>query len=222
MEKIIIGLVAPKRSGKDTAANYLCSSYGFKKYNFADPLKNGIGTMFGLNYDQLYGDSKEKVDPYWGVTPRELFQKIGTELFQFELPKIIEQFSSHGRTFWVRCFEKWYLDQLEEYNKNKMYWSSNVFETMMRDIPSNIFDHSKPYFRVVVTDIRFLHEANKIKEMGGILIKLKRDTEENEYNAHSSEKENEEIVCDYVFENNGYMIDLYEQFDDMIKKIILS
>ena len=84
MEKILIGLVAPKRSGKDTAANYLCSAYGFKKYNFADPLKKGVSEIFGLTYDQLNGDDKEKIDPFWGVTPRELFQKIGTELFQYE------------------------------------------------------------------------------------------------------------------------------------------
>lgn len=222
MEKILIGLVAPKRSGKDTAANYLCSAYGFKKYNFADPLKKGVSEIFGLTYDQLNGDDKEKIDPFWGVTPRELFQKIGTELFQYELPKIVEQFNDYGRTFWVKCFEKWYANKFEEYQKNKVYWSNNMFEALIKDIPHSLFENTKPNFRVVVADIRFLHEAKKIKEMGGILIKIDRTTAENEYNLHSSEKENEEIVCDYVFKNDGFILDLYEQFDELLKNLILS
>lgn len=220
MEKVLIGLVAPKRSGKDTAANYLSTSYGFRKYNFADPLKKGIGEMFGLSYDQLDGEGKEKIDPYWGVTPRELFQKIGTELFQYELPKVIDQFKDQGRNFWVRCFEKWYLSQLDEYHKSKSHWSNDVFESMIRDIPANIFDHTRPNFRVVVSDVRFVHEAKKIKEMGGILIKINRNTEENDHNNHLSEKENESISCDYTLENNGFMLDLYEQLDDLMKNLI--
>ena len=220
MGNILIGLVAPKRSGKDTAANYICSSYGFKKYNFADPLKKGIKEIFGLSYEQLEGEEKEKIDPFWGVSPRELFQKIGTELFQYELPKIFEQFKDYDRTFWVKCFEKWYSTQLKNYELNKLYWSSNVFDNMMRDIPSNFFDVSKPNFRVVVSDVRFIHEAKKIKEMGGILIKVDRNTEDNDYSKHSSEIENENIECDYIVQNNGFMKDMYEQFDEIIKQLI--
>jgi hypothetical protein len=220
MDKILIGLVAPKRSGKDTVANYLCSSYGFKKYNFADPLKKGIKEIFGLTYEQLDGKDKEVVDPFWGITPRELFQKIGTEIFQFELPKVIEQFGDFDRTFWVKCFEKWYITKKEEYEINRMYWSNNTFEKMLKDLPVNLYDTTKPIFRVVVSDVRFKHEAKKIKEMGGILIKINRSVEENDYSTHLSEKENEEINCDYTIENNDYIVDVYEQFDNLMAKIL--
>lgn len=220
MDNILIGLVAPKRSGKDTAANYLCSSYGFKKYNFADPLKRGIGEIFGLSYEQLDGDDKETVDPFWGVTPRELLQKVGTELFQFELPKIIDQFKDFDRIFWVKCFEKWYDNKKNEYEKNRLYWSNKSFESIMLDLPTNIFDTSKPNLRVVVSDVRFEHEAKKLKEMGAFLIKIKRKTEENIYSKHSSETETDNIICDYEMVNDGFMIDLYEQLDEIIKNLI--
>lgn len=220
MDKILIGLVAPKMSGKDTAANYLCSSYSFRKYNFADPLKSGIGQIFGLTYEQLNGDEKETIDPYWGVTPRELFQKIGTELFQFELPKIINKFKDFDRNFWVKCFEKWYMKQEEEYKINRTYWSNGAFENMLKDLPSNIFDITKPNFRIVISDVRFKHEANKLKEMGAILIKIKRNTKENDYSLHTSEIEINDINCDYEVENNDSLIDLYREFDEIIKKLI--
>lgn len=220
MDNILIGLVAPKRSGKDTAANYLCSSYGFKKYNFADPLKKGIGEMFGLTFEQLDGKDKEVVDPFWGVTPRELFQKIGTELFQFELPKIIDEFKDFDRTFWVKCFEKWYINKKDEYEKTKMFWSNGAFENILRDLPTNIFDTTKPNFRVVVSDVRFKHEADRLREMGAVLIKIKRSTQENDYSNHSSETGTEDIKCDYTVVNDGFMIDLYEQLDGIVNNLI--
>lgn len=220
MNEILIGLVAPKRSGKDTAANYLCTSYGFKKYNFADPLKKGVAEIFGLTYEQLDGVYKETVDPFWGVTPRELFQKVGTELFQFELPKIVPEFKDFDRTFWVKCFEKWYNNKKNEYERSKLFWSNSNFKNILMELPSNIFDTTKPNFRVVVSDVRFKHEADKLKEMGAILIKIKRNTEENFYSTHSSETGTEDIICDYEIENNTYMTDLYEQLDNIIKNLI--
>lgn len=220
MDEILIGLVAPKRSGKDTAANYLCTSYGFKKYNFADPLKRGIAEIFGLSQSQLNGDDKEVVDPFWGVCPRELFQKVGTELFQFELPKIVNEFKEFERTFWVKCFEKWYLNKKDEYIRTRLFWSNGAFKNILMDLPSNIFDTSKPNFRVIVSDVRFKHEADKLKEMGAVLIKIKRNVEENDYSMHSSETSTEDIICDYEVTNNGFMIDLYEQLDEIVNKLI--
>ena len=69
-----------------------------KLFNFADPLKNAIGEIFGFSYEQLHGKEKEIVDPFWGVTPRELFQKIGTELFQYHLPNEVEKMKELGIT----------------------------------------------------------------------------------------------------------------------------
>lgn len=188
MDKILIGLVAPKQSGKDTVADYLCTKYNFEKYNFGDPLKEGVGKIFGFTDEQLYGDKKEIIDNYWGVAPREVYQKIGTEIFQYEVPKLFSEMSDIGRLFWVKCFEKWYIDEL------------TYFETE----------------NVVISDVRFLHESNKIKEMGGILIKVQRDVDENEYSLHSSETELKDIVCDYTLNNNGSIKELIKEIDELI------
>lgn len=217
MDNILIGLVAPKRSGKDTAANYLCSSYGFKKYNFADPLKRGIGEIFGLTYNQLDGDEKEIIDPFWGVTPRELLQKIGTELFQFELPKVVDQFKDFDRTFWVKCFEKWYTEKEKLFNQNKTTWSNSVFDNMIKGLPHDFLYKNNPSLKIVVSDIRFLHEAKKIKDLNGLLIKINRNNKQNEYSSHKSEIEFNEIKCDYTIENDGDILNLHKKIDTLIK-----
>lgn len=216
MEKLLIGLVAPKQSGKDTAADYLCKKYHFKKYNFADPLKEGIGKMFGFSHDQLYGKDKEVVDLFWGVTPREVLQKMGTEIFQYEVPKAIKELEPIGRSFWVKCFEKWYINELNSFYKKRSFWSTNVFEAMVKDLPYSFLNEIRPHIRVVISDIRFLHESNKIKELGGILIKINRKTKNNEYSEHCSELECRDIECDYLIDNDGDIFDLYNQIDTLM------
>lgn len=217
MEKILIGLVAPKQSGKDTAADYLCQKYHFKKYNFADPLKEGIGKMFGFSHDQLYGKDKEIIDPFWGVSPREVLQKMGTEIFQYEVPKTIKELEPIGRSFWVKCFEKWYMNELNDFYKKRSSWSTNVFDAMLKDLPYSFLDEIRPHIRVVISDIRFQHESNKIKELGGILIRVNRETEDNQYSSHCSEIECMDIKCDYEINNNSNIIDLHKQIDSLIK-----
>lgn len=78
---MIIGLAGRKGVGKDTAADYIISHYRFQKLAFADPLKEICRILFLLNDAQLYDPiEKERVDERWGWSPRQMFQKIGTDI----------------------------------------------------------------------------------------------------------------------------------------------
>lgn len=100
---IIIGLTGHKQVGKDTIADYLCRTFGFKKLAFANPLKNAAREVFGFSDAQLYGDQKEVIDPFWNVTPREVLQVVGTDLFRLTLPQFIPQI---GNQIWTRTLER--------------------------------------------------------------------------------------------------------------------
>jgi len=76
---MIIGLGYKAKSGKDLVAVHLIREYGFIKTAFAETLKNACGEIFHLNKEQLHGRKKEMIDSYWGVTPRYILQKVGTE-----------------------------------------------------------------------------------------------------------------------------------------------
>ncbi len=78
MSGILIGLSGKKYSGKTTAANYL-EGHGFIPLAFADPLKAAAREIFDLSNEETNGELKEEVNPYWGVTPRQLLQRMGTE-----------------------------------------------------------------------------------------------------------------------------------------------
>lgn len=105
---MIIGFAGKKGSGKDFAGQYLIKKYDYRKYAFADNLKKGIQEIFFLEDDQLWGESKEIDDKFWGVSPRKLMQTIGTEIFRDSLHKYFKCNWEEGN-FWVKCFQKWYL-----------------------------------------------------------------------------------------------------------------
>ena len=105
---MLIGIIGKKRSGKDTTGDYLVNNKGFVKYSFANPLKRGAMEIFGFTDDQVFGDSKDTVDPIWGVTPRLVLQVMGTELFQYDIQKHIPEFEVIGRKIWVKRFKQWY------------------------------------------------------------------------------------------------------------------
>lgn len=98
---MIIGLGYRARVGKDTVGDYLVQNHGFVRLGFADALKEGCRAMFGFSQEQLYGDLKEVIDPYWGVTPRFMLQKIGTDCIR----------THYDQDVWVKSLGK-QLDRL--------------------------------------------------------------------------------------------------------------
>ncbi len=100
----IIGFCGFKGSGKSTAASrafsVVCSVYDdhrrrVAQRSFAWPLKDTCNCLFGLSFDQLYGDQKETVDPRYGKTPRQILQEVGS-FFR----------DTYGADFWVDALER--------------------------------------------------------------------------------------------------------------------
>lgn len=75
----LIGITGKARSGKDTLANILVNSYGYKRYAFADPLKKVGEILFGWNEEHSDGQLKENIDPVFGISPRQFYQTFGTD-----------------------------------------------------------------------------------------------------------------------------------------------
>jgi hypothetical protein len=76
----VVALSGPAGCGKDTAARFLGSRYGFALSMFAGPLKAGLCAMFGWLPESLDNrEWKEAVLPDIGKSPRQLMQTLGTE-----------------------------------------------------------------------------------------------------------------------------------------------
>lgn len=95
--KILIGIHGKPRAGKDTIANRLVSQYGFVRYGPGDPVKRATAAMFDIDVGNLYHDElKDTVNDYWGISYREMAQKVGKESSR----------DVFGEDFWMRHVEK--------------------------------------------------------------------------------------------------------------------
>ncbi len=198
---MLIGILGKKKSGKDTVANYLIEKYGFIKYSFADPLKKGLQEFFNLTDEQLYNqDLKEVIDPRWGVSPRKLFQVFGTDIFQKSIRDFLPELKINNdpKNHWVNLFKEWYLSELKK----------------------------NPSIKIVISDARFLHEINMIKELGGVVYKIIRpsleeieDNDKYNYSLHQSEIEIESIpnnMITHLLINDSSLEELYKQIHFLI------
>ena len=78
---LVVALVGPAGAGKDSIADVLTKQFDFERLAFADPLKKACQEVFQLSDAQLHDrEEKERTDPFWHRSPRELFQEIGTLL----------------------------------------------------------------------------------------------------------------------------------------------
>jgi dephospho-CoA kinase len=197
---MLIAILGKKSSGKDTFSNYLINHQGFIKYAFGDPLKKGIQSFFNLSDQQLTDERlKEEIDERWGVSPRKLFQIIGTDIFQKSIYDFIPDLklnnnnnnnTDNSKKHWVYLFKEWYLNEIKK----------------------------NPNVKVIVSDTRFLHEVETIKELNGKIIKIIRPTDKNKNinlnDTHQSENEINEIpaeMIDDIIYNDKSIDDLYHK-----------
>ena len=75
---MIIAFAGRANAGKDLAGKYLIEHYKFLHYYFAKPLKEGCKHLFQLTDEQIA--NKETVIEPWGISPRKIYQKIGTDI----------------------------------------------------------------------------------------------------------------------------------------------
>lgn len=102
---MIIGFLGQKHSGKDTCAEFLVKNFNFERFAFGDSVKDICRILFGFNDEQLYGNKKEEIDLRLNITPRETFQKIGTEFGQYIIHEILPNLNIEKRTLWTQILD---------------------------------------------------------------------------------------------------------------------
>ena len=209
---MIVGITGLIGSGKDTAADYLCTFHGFKRMSFAGTLKDAVAAVFGWDRELLEGSTKasrewrEQVDEWWAnrlgipdLTPRYILQQWGTEV----------------------CRKGFHND----------IWVASV-EYRLRSITDN----------VVITDCRFPNELDAIKNAGGITMRTHRGVDpvwlyfaeelnstddedkkrrlsqmlERDYKVHASEYSSVGLKYDFNLDNNGTIDSLHQQIESVI------
>lgn len=150
---MIIGVCGFIGSGKDTIADYLTNFHGFRRESFANSLKDAVAQVFGWDRTMLEGRTKQA---------REWREKVD--------PWWSERLGMPNLT------PRWVLQ----------YWGTEVCRRSFHDdiwIASleNKLRNSKDH--IVISDCRFPNEIKSIKDAGGIVIRVKRGSEPDWYDA---------------------------------------
>ena len=190
----VIALTGFKGSGKDTIGDYLVKYHNYIRLAFGDPIKDACRSIFSFNEKQLHGfKEKEIVDEYWGHTPRELFQMIGTELFRMRLPELCQNMTDN---IWVKSLiKKMYEMYIKNPQKNKKF---------------------------VITDVRFPNELNAMKDLAGTTIRVSRNIETNEikqFTSHASEILISTFKVDYEIDNSFELSQLHNDVEQIINRV---
>ena len=144
MSAPIIGLIGKKRSGKDTFAAVLVEKHEYTRVAFADPLREALLRM----------------DPY---VDADLLEH--GEVQPYRLSEVIEVLG------WERA-----KDEVPEVRRLLQTFGTDAIRTLDADfwVRAAVASAEAVQGPVVVTDVRFPNEADAIRNMGGLLVRITR------------------------------------------------
>src|SRR5215471_10050535 len=191
---MIIGLCGLKQSGKDTVAAYLVKNHGFERKAFADPLKRSVAALFDIPFseiDKLKNDEEILVGIGKIGEPEydQWIQFMGTRAMSFR--ELLQRYGTEAhRDVFGDCF-----------------WVDIT-------LPVQGF---YPGRAIVVTDVRFREEAERVQFLGGRIIYVQRDEAALvEKDQHRSEDIDFANLIDGSISNNGTLEELYNAVEVII------
>jgi len=191
----LIGICGRKRHGKDSVGRIL-RDYGYMNTAFADPVKRVAMDVYGLSWDQCYGDGPEKeaVDPRWGLSPRAIMQRLGTEV---------------GRGIHLDTWIRHTLDNVRSAAAGTGFVLRDDAGRAFVRVPPPV---SSPWW--VVTDLRFPNEADAVRAVGGRVLRVVRPSLGVPTDEHPSESSVDLVTADVTIVNDGSLEDLRDLVDD--------
>ena len=186
----IIGLSGYARSGKDETARTLIRAHGFQRVAFADKLRE---VLYKLNprvalssYMDEDAFGNDRLHQSW-VTVQDVVDRYGWDGYKEKAPS--------DQSLQLREL----LQRLGT-EAGRQTLGENIW------VDSALTGHPEDA-RLVVTDVRFPNEAQRIKDLGGVVWRVKRPGV-GPANYHESETALDDWPFDAVLENDGNLVDL--------------
>jgi hypothetical protein len=163
---------------------------GWEIKKWAGKLKTIASLLTGIPVEKFEDQDFKKTNlgPEWGMTVRDLLQKLGTDACRDGL---------HKNT-WVNAL-------MSDYRKES--FSGYIKDTR----------HDKPESKWIITDTRFPNEAQAIKDAGGIVIRVDRPGV-SAINAHPSETGLDNWDFDHKIMNGSDIVSLMFSVHTILKK----
>lgn len=184
---ILIGLHGKAHTGKDTVANYLIKKLNLLRYGPSVRVKDTTAVMFDIPRWWLDDEEmKEHYDEFWGMTIRQMAQKVGKESSR----------DVFGDDIWMRHVER----QLFKVSEQKLVGYHVVYEgIILADIR---YANEATWVSAHGGKVLFIVRDNP-SAIAGI-------------EGHEGEKGLPLELADAIIYNNGTFEELYEQVNNTI------
>lgn len=195
----IIGFIGQKGAGKDTAAQALVER-GWMRLAFADAVYQEVADAFNVPVAFLQNrDTKETPLPELALSRCNQDVEYGTPLYS---ETIIAMEQGEGNRVQImnkprsprRVLQTW-GDEYRRKNFRDDYWTALVEDAIASHAQTN----------VIVTDVRYINEAQIIQHLGGMLARIVRpelDSQADAASLHVSEQQMLNYPTDYTFIND--------------------
>lgn len=198
---MIVGISGLIGSGKDTVADFLVNSYGYRKESWADSLKSAVSTVFGWNKIMLEGRTnvsrewREQPDEWWSerlgmeVTPRNVLQQWGTEVCR----------AGYHDDIWIASLE------------NKIRQSKDDIVISDCRFPNELASVKR------LDGITIRVKRGPDPEWIEVYTTSQERFKTLYPNIHASEYSSVALQYDYTIENNGTITELHEKINDLLR-----
>lgn len=213
---MIIGLGHKKQVGKDTVGRFIQSlNPTMERRSFAEKLKEVASVLFNVPVEKWSdAEFKESIIGYESgapigkldeaITPRKILQKIGESLRD-----------NLDENIWVNALLNTYILISSD---NSTTIINEVEEDSEEEFGISMTSVQKKFPNWIITDVRYPNEAKAIKDRGGILIRINRNTGFNDNHISETALDNYD-GWDYIIDNNGTLTDLFNQVKEIYEKI---
>jgi len=216
-------------SGKNAAADFLVSRYGFTSMSFAAPLKDLVASIFGWERELVEGATeesrvwREQEDGWWTdkldlgipITPRWVLQNIGTEVFRNHFHPDI----------WVLSLQRWLSQNpraviTDARFDNEFQMLSNLNATIIGIHRPSKYPKWVPRFYSLLStavEVYGVHDGQSVLEEARVI--MKHDFKLMGLQAPVHESEWQHLVWNgyaAVIANDGSLRDLHQKVTDIV------
>jgi dephospho-CoA kinase len=195
---MIIGLCGEKQSGKDTVAAYLIKHYEFERRAFADPLKRSVAALLGIPYHEV---DLHKNDATVHIS-LGYHNTVVSEDAQAAFPHL-SSWSPIVEPLTFRSFLQRYGTESHRDVFGEDFWVDQT-------LPINGY---YPGRKIVLTDVRFENEAERVRQIGGSVVRIYRS---QTLNKDSHPSENYDFPVDHILYNNDGLNELWNKVEMLL------
>ena len=201
---MIVGISGFAGSGKDTLADFLVP-HGFQKISLADPLKKICKDVFDFSDQQLWGPSE--------------YRNLPDKRYRREHSLVGNTCICCGQKHqYTHEFQPCYLTPRYALQLLGTEWGRHCYRHIWVDYVVKMAAH---YPNVVVPDVRYLNEINRLQSEGAKVVRIVRSSSNPRtgMSHHSSEVEQSQIDdnrFDFVIKNEGTLEDLRSASHDLL------